>query len=306
MISVFIGISGAGKTTLMNSMITPNSVIVSRDSARKLLFGVDQNDAEYFERADLKECELLVTETLDDITYNALNKGRDILMDNTHLEKRFIDDIIFRFNHYSAIELIFVDVSLNEAKRRVAERNGWLESQLNYIDRQFSQYGTLKKELHCQKILYPQSAPQVKFDSNLPSTYIVDIDGTVALKGDRGIYDDSLLHLDTEIKEVGHVVKALSQTGHKIVFVSGRSEVCKDTTTKWLKDNDLWMDDSEIFLRKEKDSRNDAIVKEEIVINDLLPNFNVVAVIDDRIGVSRNFHKLGMFVLNVNQNFIKF
>lgn len=306
LITVLVGISGAGKSSFTIPLLkNKNTVRINRDDTRLMLFGAKQSEQIYYERKDIRACEELVTETLEDTIYNALNKGRDIVLDNTNLQKKNIDDILFKFNHLADIELVFLDIDLAEAKKRVQARNG-SETNVTYIDKQFSDFAKLKKSMHGQQLFYPQTAPQVKFDQHLPATYIVDIDGTVALKGDRDIFDDSKLHLDTEIKEVGHIIRALSKDGYKIVFVSGRQDSCMGTTVKWLKDNNLWMHDSEIFMRKAKDQRNDSIVKEEIVLNNLVPNFNVVGVIDDRIGVTRNFHKLGMFVLNVNQNFVKF
>jgi predicted kinase len=306
LITVLIGISGAGKTTFSTPLLKDkNTIRVNRDDARTMLFGVSQSDQTYYNRKDIRACEDLVSETIEDTVYNALNKGKNIVFDNTHLQKKYIDEILFKYNHLADIELVFCDVPLKEAQDRVVKRNS-LASVPVYIEKHYNDYIKLKKAMHGQQLFYPQTAPQVKFNSSLPDTYIVDIDGTVALKGDRDIFDDSKLHLDTEIKEVGHIIRALHKDGFKIVFVSGRQDSCKDTTTQWLKDKNLWMTDSEIFMRKAKDQRNDSIVKEEIVLRDLLPRFNVVGVLDDRIGVTRNFHKLGMFVLNVNQGFVKF
>ena len=305
-ITVLIGISGAGKSTMTDQLLKDkNTVRINRDDTRLMLFGVKQSDAEYYSRKDIRACEDLVTETLEDTVYNCLQKGKDIVFDNTNLQKKVIDDIIFKFNHLADIELLFVDVTIAEAVERVRARNG-ADTDVKYVEKQFNDLQKLKKAMHGQQLFYPQTAPKVKFNSSLPDTYIIDIDGTVALKGDRDIFDDSKLHLDTEIKEVGHIIRALHKAGFKIVFVSGRQDSCMETTIQWLKDKNLWMTDSEIYMRKTKDSRNDSIVKEEIVLDELVPRYNVIGVIDDRIGVTRNFHKLGMFVLNVNQGFVKF
>lgn len=307
-ITVLVGISGAGKSTITSNLLKePNTIRINRDDTRLMLFGAKQSEESYYQRKDFKACEALVSETLEDTIYNALNKGLNIVLDNTNLQKKYIDEVIFKFNHLADIELNFVDVDVAEAKNRVLGRHlGAWKISVDYIDRQFNEYTKLKKSMHGQQLFYPQTAPQVKFDETLPKTYVYDIDGTLALKGDRDIFDDSKLHLDTEIKEVGHILRALSKDGYKTVFVSGRQDSCMGTTVQWLKNNNLWMNDSEIFMRKAKDQRNDSIVKEEIVLNNLLPSFNVVGVIDDRLGVTRNFHKLGVFVLNVNQHFVKF
>ena len=304
LITVLIGISGSGKSTYTQELLEDlNTVRINRDDTRRMLFGVEQSDQSYYSRKNLRACEDLVSETLEDTIYNALQKNRNIVIDNTHLQKKYIDEILFKYNHLADIELKFFDIDLDEARERVLKRG---TENVDYIEKQNRDYEKLKKALHGERLFYPQTNSSVGFDRSLPEAYVVDIDGTVALKGDRDIFDDSKLHLDTEIKEVGHILRALSKDGYKIIFVSGRQDSCMIQTVQWLKDNNLWMKDSEIYMRKARDQRNDSIVKEEIVLNNLVPNYNVIGVIDDRIGVTRNFHKLGMFVLNVNQGFRKY
>lgn len=215
--------------------------------------------------------------------------------------------MLFRFNHLSPIEIQLFPINLKEAKERVLQRNNWNDIELTkYIDRQYSQFQNMKRELHGERSFYPQSAPQVSFDRSLPPTYVFDIDGTLALKGDRDIYDDEKLGLDTLIDQVAEISEALYNLGNRIIFVTGRGEESRKATEQWLLWNNVWQPDSEIYMRPARDQRSDALIKEEIVLQDLLPKYNVKAVFDDRIGVSRNFHKLGIFVLNVNQHFIKF
>lgn len=307
LITVLIGISGSGKSTYTKEVLEDlNTVRINRDDTRRMLFGVEQSDQSYYSRKNLRACEDLVSETLEDVIYNALHKNRNIVLDNTHLQKKYLDEILFKYNHLADIEFKFFDVELKEAQRRVIERAKDGSLNVDYIQKQIKEYEKLKKVLYGERLFYPQINSVVKFDPSKPDTYIVDIDGTVAQKGDRDIFDDSKLHLDTEIAEVGNVIRALWKNHYKIVFVSGRQDSCQETTVQWLKDQNLWMSDSEIYMRKAGDMRNDSIVKEEIVLNELVPRYNVIAVLDDRIGVTRNFHKLGMFVLNVNQGFRKF
>ena len=310
LITILVGISGSGKTTITKALLESKAspaVRINRDDTRLMLFGVSQSDEKYYARKDLRECELLVSETLEDVIYNALDKGRDIILDNTNLQKKYIDEVIFKYNHLADIEILIQHVDVKIAKERVSKRNNSDGSfNTDYIDKQFNDLTKLVKSLHGERLFYPQVNTTVKFDESKPPTYVYDLDGTLAMKGERDIFDDSKLHLDTEIKEVGNILRALSQEGFKTVFVSGRQDSCKETTVQWLKDNRLWLRDSEIYMRKAKDQRNDTIVKEEIVLNELIPRYNVIGVIDDRIGVTRNFHKLGIFVLNVNQGFRKF
>lgn len=305
MITVYIGVSGSGKTTLSQKQVrnTPGTVRVNRDDLRSTLFMMDST---YYERSDLRECEKLVTEFSEQIIYDSLHKGLNVVLDNTHLEKKYVDDIIRKFNHLSPIELVLVEVDKYQAKLRVTLRSGYQSLNTDYIDRQFQQLEKLKKQLHGTPFLYPQVNSEITFNTNLSPTYLVDIDGTVALKGDRDIFDDSKLHLDTEIKAVGNVVRALSEHGYRIIYVSGRQDSCYSTTRKWLEDKNLWFHDTEMYMRAEKDQRPDYIVKEEIIVNDIYPKYNVIGVLDDRLQVTREYYRLGIPVLNVNQNLIQF
>ena len=88
-ITVMVGISGSGKSTLTKKILeNTNTIRVNRDTARLMLFGAEQSEQSYYQRKDFKDCENLVTETIDDTVYNALNKGKDIVFDNTHLQKK--------------------------------------------------------------------------------------------------------------------------------------------------------------------------------------------------------------------------
>ena len=328
MITILIGISGSGKTTLAKEMISKNKnlVRINRDDLRKTLFGVDQTDSSYYLREDFKRCENLITEVVEQMMYDSLNKGLDIVLDNTNLHKKNITEIIRKFNHLSSIEIVFLHKGdsheeFNMIEDRLKKRfygdaanirmlkkikGDKAFEEIAYLSKQWKDFQKLKKDLHGHRLFLPQTAPQVSFNKSLPKTYAFDIDGTLALKGDRDIFDDSKLHLDTEIKEVGDVLRSLHNSGYSVIFISGRQDSCYETTKQWLKDNHLWMETSELYMRKAKDQRPDYIIKEELIINEVAPKYNLIAVFDDRLQVSREYFRLGIYTFNVNQGFIQF
>lgn len=315
MIYILSGVSGSGKTTFAETLLQENinRVRLNRDDLRKTLFNVNQIDTSYYARKDIRRCENLVSEIIDQSMYDMLNKGLDIVLDNTHLKEKYITDIIRKFNHLSDINLIFThDLSketLNIFKTRLEDRykgSDNIQEKISYVDRQWNQYRNLKQIFVEDNILFPQSNPQIIFDKSLPAVYGFDIDGTLALKGDRDIFDDSKLHLDTEIQEVGEVLRALYARGYGIIFLSGRQDSCKETTQKWLEDNGLWFDNAEIFMRAAKDQRCDSIVKEELLREYVVPKYNLVGIFDDRMRVNRTWYKLGVFCFNTNQDLVQF
>lgn len=130
------------------------------------------------------------------------------------------------------------------------------------------------------------------------NTFIVDIDGTLALRGERDPYDYSRVGEDLPINPVVFVVQHLSLFS-TIVIVSGRSEECRWQTEMWLHSYKIIFDD--FFMREKKDNRSDHIVKKEIYEIKIRPVYkNILGVFDDRLSVIRMWEELGLFVFNCN------
>ena len=134
---------------------------------------------------------------------------------------------------------------------------------------------------------------------NLLEAIIVDIDGTVAIRGDRSPYDWSKVGLDTPNNYVLNVIWTLKEASKtNIVFLSGRDEICRQETIKWL-NYQIHFDDYQLFMRAEGDMRKDSIVKEEIYNREIKDKYFVTAVFDDRLQVCRMWHKLGLPLFRV-------
>lgn len=143
--------------------------------------------------------------------------------------------------------------------------------------------------------------------------FIFDIDGTLAShKGIRSPYEEYKVHLDLPIDPVWKVLRALSYD-YQIIFVSGRTDSCKQKTLDWLEDHfdkDLAMQHKQgkikLFMRKTGDQRKDSIVKKEIYDEHIFPYYNIVGVFDDRLQVCRMLYENNIFCFNVNQGLIEF
>jgi len=145
---------------------------------------------------------------------------------------------------------------------------------------------------------------------------IVDIDGTIAKKGDRDIYDYSKVHLDKPIEPVLTVLQCVCDQytdvnyhrDIKVFFVSGREDSGAELTKRWLRKytDFLWFESdrdwSELHMRKPGDNRCDTIVKREIYDQYIKDKYDVVAVFDDRPKVIRMWRELGLFVFNCCQH----
>lgn len=137
--------------------------------------------------------------------------------------------------------------------------------------------------------------------------WIVDIDGTLALKGDRSPFDWSRVGEDLPNTPVIRVVEALLYLGDNIVFMSGRMEQCRAQTALWLNANidccnvHVTRSDccEQLFMRADEDYRPDTIVKRELFDNHVKDRYDVIGVIDDRDSVVRQWRSMGLTCLQV-------
>ena len=137
--------------------------------------------------------------------------------------------------------------------------------------------------------------------------YIFDIDGTLALKGDRSPYDYSKVLEDKPNTPIIRIA-SLIQNRTKILFVSGRPNTCYDETVAWLGKHLLRSsyspDFCNLFMRDPSRDpvhakRKDSIVKEEIYREQIEPFYDVLAVFDDRNQVVDMWRSLGLTCLQV-------
>jgi hypothetical protein len=130
-------------------------------------------------------------------------------------------------------------------------------------------------------------------------TWIVDIDGTLALKGERGPFDWHRVGEDAPNEPVITVVQALHSAGHRIVFVSGRMECCRDATAAWLDKHLFPVLGMLLMMRPDGDYRPDDVLKREIWETKIRDRFDVAGVIDDRARVVAMWRSLGLTCLQV-------
>jgi predicted kinase len=257
----------------------PGTKRVNKDDLRSML-----DNSEWS-----KSNEKFVIRMRDTVVCEALSAGIDVIVDDTNLDSKHearLRELAERFN--CEFELKFFDVDLDECIRRDAKRSNPVGSKV--IIGMYNRY--LRPE---PKI--------VLHNPELPWCILVDVDGTLAEKGDRDIYDDSKLHLDTVIHEVRDLVNELRPTTH-IFVMSGRQDSCKEQTEEWLCENGVAYED--IFMRKAGDKRCDSIVKKELYEQNIKGKYNVRFVIDDRKRVKRMWVQEGLFTLDVNQHDIEF
>lgn len=127
---------------------------------------------------------------------------------------------------------------------------------------------------------------------------MVDVDGTVALRGDRSPYDETRVSKDTPNHPVLAVTRAMYLDGHAVIFCSGRTEACREQTTAWLVKHFGWPF-AALHMRSVGDQRKDSVVKRELYERHIRDAYDVTCVLDDRNQVVDMWRSIGLTVLQV-------
>lgn len=289
MIKVTIGASNSGKSKWSHEQWKQdpmNTIIVNRDKIRELLFGyTEESVTEYYRNPSNAKLEKQVTLYEDKLIETALSMGKTVIVDATHLRKEYLERFkVFNVKTEFVVFYEDLDVLLERNKNRVRQVPE------EVIKKQFQQLKSLN---------VPMFTEPIKFENKYgvkPYCYVVDIDGTVADKGDRNAFDWKRVGEDTQIVNVVDTVFELSKD-NKIIFCSGRDEVCREETKKWLHET-LPGIDFELYMRPQGDMSPDWIVKEEMW-REISKDYYIASLIDDRDQVVRRARALGLTVMQV-------
>ena len=142
----------------------------------------------------------------------------------------------------------------------------------------------------------PQLVEPIVYNPNLPDAVIVDMDGTLALMGDRSPYDVSCCDLDLPNYPVLETVQKL-QDSKTIIIMSGRTDDGKEKTEFWLQKYAVKY--QHIYMRAAGDMRKDSVVKQELYEKFIRDKFNVSFILDDRQQVVDMWRGLGLTVFQV-------
>jgi hypothetical protein len=131
-------------------------------------------------------------------------------------------------------------------------------------------------------------------DSERKSAWIVDLDGTLAVRGDRGSYDWRRVGEDQPNFAVVIAVQAIAlhPAIDVILAISGRDERSRLATTIWMRSHDVPFD--ELIMRPAHDVRPDHVVKEHLYSDRIEPRFSVLGVFDDRDQVVAMWRRIGL------------
>lgn len=298
-ITMTVGIPACGKSTWAKEEVakTPEKITrINRDDLRAMMSNYHFSDAN----------EKLVTSAKTFMIQQALRYGRDIIIDETNLNRRNFDDIckLVREMNLDCMVLekaFFVD--LEEAIERDSKRVGHNKVGEDVVRKFWKKSGGAQHKHYKPRVEIIQrqteqsvAATKPEVNNSLPNAIVCDLDGTLSLfnskRSDgsvdvrhsnahtRSPYDASKCDEDTLNDQVAAVIESMNRAGYHIIFCSGREDCYRPQTETFIKKH-LGVG-YELHMRKTGDMRKDSVVKEEIYQGQIAPNYNVFLVLDDR------------------------
>jgi predicted kinase len=270
-----VGISGSGKTTWANTFVRERAVAgeiwfnLNRDDIRAEVYKLKTGRLDFtwanWKHKWEKDAIKFWLQGLDAIIERDIYNG--IILSDTNLNPNTRNSLIARFQEAGCeVDLKIFDVNFETACARDLQRYNPVGAKVigDQIQKFWRQFGQ------------PYTP-----NSKLAKAVIVDIDGTLAHKCDRDIYDYTKVLGDHADPLVTEVVKSLRSRGVCVVILSGRESVCRDVTWAWLTSN-LEFEPDDLFMRDVGDHRRDSVVKRELFDEHIRNKYNVIGVIDDR------------------------
>ncbi|MGL4631190.1 MAG: AAA family ATPase [Leadbetterella sp.] len=305
-IIIIIGVSGSGKSTWAKAFCNqnPSYIRINRDAIRKSILNVPLNEYHTWDNSEKFKIETLVSQQFNAMIISCLKEGWDMVLDNTNLKVSYINEykkILSENCDSYEISYKRMDLSLNECIVNDKNREDVVGEKV--IMEQFQKLNSLKKLMSFEPEVYTKTvAYSNQQNKSLPPCILVDIDGTVAQMNGRYPFDWDKVGQDLPKENIIRTVILLKNTGNKVVFFSGRDEVCRAETTAWICKYFSWqVRDFELFMRKRNDQRKDSDVKLELFTNHIQDQYYVELVLDDRQQVVDMWRKkLGLTCLQVD------
>jgi predicted kinase len=300
-VTVLTGLPGSGKSTYAKSLsIQTGALRIGLDDIRIMMGWTGPASWD-------KSKESVAIETMMSAVEAAVEAGKDVVVDNTHLTARLPGILRRRVGGRAVFKVhSLLDVPLEECIKRDADRPRPVgEKAIRKMAKASSKWRLTDEYLN----IWPEIEPVGPWVMGKPECIIVDLDGTLAIHSSRGPYEAERCDEDTVDNAVEAILfgyaLTMSMAGwpYKVVFLSGRegTESIRTKTLKWLRDNLALKDDYpdtgidyELYMREEGDMRPDFVVKYELYNNHIRGKMNPLFALDDRDQVVRLWREMGI------------
>ena len=302
-----VGIPASGKSTWSKEQVNdkpdrPNYARVNRDDFRLML-------------KNAQMCDPKIENIISTLSFQAIDallaKGVNVIVDNTHLKPEYLEALAEHVKYKANFRVQLFDTSLEKAIEYDKLRDKKVGEQV--IRKMWKDYRSLVDSHDNAKVFNPRKKQteihkNPVFDPNLEFAVLCDLDGTLAhMNGKRGPFDWLKTDVDDLDEVVAMSIRDHMALGHKIIFMSGRSEEGRKPTEEWLEFYGFKY--HALYMRKKTyvngagievpDFRKDNIIKEELYNEHVKGKFNVRHVYDDRQQVVDMWRKLGIKVYQV-------
>lgn len=246
-----------------------------------------------------------------------LNAGTEsLIVDNTHNSPKYLKQYKAMANTfgYEFVMIDMSDVSVEECIRRDSLREGREHVGEAIIRRMYNDFynpNPPPKEPHKNGRRGEQQKeekPIVRIvqDSSKPRAAIVDLDGTLAEKTNRGWYEYWRADTDDLVIPVHATIWALLETGvvDHLIFLTGREESGREAAEKFLDEKAKFGVDgvqNTLLMKATGDHRPDTIAKREMFDENVRDKYFVLMVFEDRTRVVKMWRDMGLTVFQVAQ-----
>jgi len=279
---ILSGLPASGKSTWANKIIKENPGAykrVNKDDLRSML------DSGKYSKGN----ESFVINMRDMMIAMALQEGKHVIVDDTNLNPIHEEKIRELVRGKAQVEVKFFNTPIKECIERDMKREKMVGQ--NVIS-----------DMHTRWLADSEESAEVEKyipNNENPKAVIFDIDGTLAIKGNRSPYEWSRVGEDQVNTPIKNLVDNYRAGNYEVIIFTGRDGVCEKETKDWLTDNEIWYDYFD--MRPEGSTEKDSIVKKRM-FDKIKDKYCIEAVIDDRKQVKKMWVSLGLFVLDVNQH----
>lgn len=307
---IYKGLPGSGKSTLASNLVAEDPgrwFRINRDDLRMMVSGYGNDPHKYYAPK-----EKLIRAIKESMIIQAWDAGFDVIVDDTHLIKDVVKKLHKVAADYDAdvrVKEIGVNTPLETCLERNALRQGFARVPDSVILDMAKKAGiTLGHQLESKETDYPaphKPQPVNEHDLGQGDAIICDLDGTLAIIGDRSPYDAK----DCDLKDkpnppIVDICDTFARNGSQLIFMSGRDSKYRPETERFIEkclgSREHRPYTYQLYMRAEGDTRKDSIVKEELFNQHVRGKYYVEFVLDDRDQVVKLWRDMGLTCLQCN------